>query len=429
MGGGGVRMSGEEKLSPALWRLLALLMLSVVVNFIDRGLLSAAAPLLKDELGLTASQLGLLLSSFFWTYAAFMVVAGWLADHLEVNWVLAAGFLLWCAATVATGFVHGFAALFAARLVLGMAESVSWPCYMSVLARHFPERHRGIANAAIAVGMGIGPAIGMFASGVLMARMGWRPAFIGFGLVGLLWLPAWLKWMPKVQSSALLPGRQAAPGLLEILQQRSAWGTCAGSYSMLYLFYLLLTWAPFYLVRARHFSMDSMAEITGAAYLCVTVFTTISGWLSDRWIASGGSPTLVRKTFVGAGQTCSGICLLLCPLTGTKASVACLLLAYAFYGSYVAHPWAITQTLAGPRASGQWMGVQNFFGSVAGIAAPAVTGVIVNRTGSFVWPFAITAVIALLGSMCWVFVVGRVEQVVWKEKLSVRQLATAIDSA
>jgi len=75
------------------------------------------------------------------------------------------------------------------------------------------------------------------------------------------------------------------------------------------------------------------------------------------------------------------------------------------------------------------MGVQNFFGSVAGIAAPAVTGVIVNRTGSFVWPFAITTVIALLGSMCWVFVVGRVEQVVWKEKLSVRQLATAIDSA
>jgi MFS transporter, ACS family, D-galactonate transporter len=422
-------MQVQQKLSPALWRLLALLTVSVVVNYIDRGNLSTAAPLLKDELGLTTSQLGILLSSFFWAYAGFMVLAGWLADRLDVNWVLAVGFFTWCAATVGTGFAHGFAALLIARLALGMGESVSWPCYCTLLARHFPEHRRGMANAAIAIGMGIGPAVGMFTGGILMARFGWRSVFISLGLGGLLWLPAWLKWMPTAQAPALLETRETTPGILEIVKQRSAWGTFLGCYSQGYLWYLLLTWIPFYLVRERHFSMDKMAEITGAAYLCTTVFTTVSGWLSDRWIASGGSPTLVRKTFVGVGQTCSGICLLLCSVTRPAVSVVCLLLAFSFYGFYVAHVWAITQTLAGPRAAGQWFGVQNFFGSVAGILAPAVTGFMVSRTGSFFWPFAITASVAVLGSFCWVFVVGSVKQVVWTQPKASDLLRAAAETA
>jgi MFS family permease len=178
-----------------------------------------------------------------------MILAGWLADHLNVNWVLAAGFFLWCGATVVTGFIHSFAALLAVRLALGMGESLSWPCYMTLLARHFSECQRGVASAALAVGSGIGPAIGMFTGGMLMARLGWRPVFIGLGLAGLLWLPAWLRWMPRAQVPPLLPRRKAAPGIVEILKQRSAWGTCPGSCSQLYLFYLLLTWTPLYLVR------------------------------------------------------------------------------------------------------------------------------------------------------------------------------------
>jgi sugar phosphate permease len=140
-------MRVQERFSPALLRLLALLALSVVINYIDRGNLSIAAPLLKDELGLTPSQLGILLSSFFWAYAAFMMISGWLADRMDVNWVLAAGFLVWSVATVATGFARGFVALLAARLVSGAGESVSYPSYSNLLARHFPEHHRGFANA------------------------------------------------------------------------------------------------------------------------------------------------------------------------------------------------------------------------------------------------------------------------------------------
>ena len=269
-------MQVQQRLSPALWRLLALLTVSVVINYIDRGSLSIAAPLLKDELGLTPSQIGILLSSFFWTYAAFMLISGWLADHLDVNWVLAAGFLVWSSATVATGFVHGFLTLIAVRLVLGAGESVSYPSYSNLLARHCPEHHRGFANAAIATGLGVGPAFGMFAGGMLMARFGWRVVFIGLGLVGLLWLLPWLKWMPRGQASSLSSIPTAAPSMRDIMKQRSAWGTCAGLFTINYTWYLVLTWVPYYLVRERHFSMDKMAEIVGAAYSLTAVLALLT---------------------------------------------------------------------------------------------------------------------------------------------------------
>lgn len=408
--------------------MLALLMFSAVINYVDRGSLSTAAPILKDELGLSTSQLGLLLSSFFWSYTAFMVVSGWLADHWDVNWVLATGFFIWCAATAATGFVHGFAALFVVRLVLGMGESVSFPCYSTLIARHVPEHRRGIANAVLSSGMCLGPAVGMFTVGMLMARFGWRLVFIVIGLSGLLWLPAWLKWMPREVLSASSSRRQPGPGVFEILRQRSAWGTSIGYALQVYLWYLLLTWTPYYLVRVRHFSIADTAKITGAAYLCTAIVTTMSGWLADRWVNSGGSQTLVRKTFTSVGLTSSGLCLLFCALAGRSASVVWLFLAFSFYGYFVPHTWAMVQTLAGPRASGKWFSLANFFGSLSGILAPAITGFIVNSTGSFFWAFAITSLLSAAGALSYIFVVGPVKPVAWFEKVAVHGGAAAANS-
>src|ERR1035441_1562171 len=149
-----------------------LLVLSVSINYIDRGNLSIAAPLLKDELGISASQLGMLLSSFFWTYAAFQILAGWLVDRFDVNWVLAVGFFLWSAATATTGLIHGFGVLLVLRLLLGIAESVAYPCYSKILAAHFLEHQRGLANALIDAGTKVGPALGTLVGGILMARFG-----------------------------------------------------------------------------------------------------------------------------------------------------------------------------------------------------------------------------------------------------------------
>jgi MFS transporter, ACS family, D-galactonate transporter len=161
--------------------------------------------------------------------------------------------------------------------------------------------------------------------------------------------------------------------------------------------------------------MDRMARIGGSAYLFAAVSATLSGWLSDRWIASGGTPTRVRKTFMFVGYACAGISLVLCVASGPDLFVVLLMVAIASFGIYASNTWAIAQTLAGPQAAGKWTGLQNFVANLAGVVVPALTGFIVERTGHFFWAFAITAVVALLGAILWVFVVGPIKQVAWTQ--------------
>jgi len=403
----------NDRLARPITRVIALLALSVLINYIDRGNLSIAASLLKDELGLSASQLGILLSSFFWSYCLFLPVSGWLVDRFDVKWVMALGFFLWSGTTAVTGGLHTFAALLAARLMLGIGESVAYPCYGKILAQSVPEVGRGFANALIAAGVGCGPALGTFFGGTLMARYGWRPFFIVLGVVSMAWLVPWFAWTPR-GSSAVSPVEKSGAGFLKILKQRSMWGTCGGLFGANYVLYFEITWLPFYLVRERHFSMGTMAKIGGMGYLCYAAAAVLFGWISDRWIAAGRTPTLVRKTFAGAGAGSAGLLLLGCALASPTVSVILLLLAFAAGGMCGSNIWAITQTLAGPKMAGRWTGLQNFVGNFAGVIAPAVTGFVIDYTGRFFVAFVIMAVVALLAALSYIFVIGPVKEIAWE---------------
>jgi ACS family D-galactonate transporter-like MFS transporter len=176
---------------------MVLLAICVLINYVDRGNLSIAAPMLKSELHLSASQLGILFAAFFTSYTAMQFVVGRLVDQFNVNRVLAAGFLIWSLATAATGLVRGFALLLSMRLILGIGESVAVPASSKILARYLPEHHRGFASGVVMSALRCGNAVGTFGAGFLMAKFGWRPMFIAIGLVSLLWLPAWAKFMPR----------------------------------------------------------------------------------------------------------------------------------------------------------------------------------------------------------------------------------------
>ncbi len=393
---------------------LFLLTLSVLINYVDRSNLSIAAPLIKDELGISASQLGVLLSAFFWTYALMQIPSGWLVDRFDVKWVFATGFLIWSASTAITALLHGFAALLIIRIILGLGESVAFPSYSKILGGHFKENHRGFANSMIMAGLALGPALGMWVGGSAVARFGWRPFFVMLGLTGLLWLPLWTAWMPR-RRVAPTHSHLGTAGLLDILRLRSAWGTCVGQSSINYYLYFLVTWLPFYLVRGRHLSLQEMAKAGGLLFLVSAIATAASGKLSDRWVRAGASPTLVRKGMMLFGHTGIGIFLVLTVLAPGRLLTAALALTGAFLGISMCNSWAISQMLAGPRMVGRWVGVQNFVGNVAGAVAPALTGFLLDRTGSFYWPFLITAVVAWIGGLSWWFVVGPLDEVDWEK--------------
>ena len=402
---------------PGMNRVLLLLTFSVLINYIDRSNLSIAAPLLKDELGLTNTQLGTLLAAFFWTYAMLQIPAGWLVDRFDVKWVFAAGFFIWSIATAATGLLHGFVALIAVRVILGIGESVAFPSYSNILSARFPEARRGFPNALVMAGLSLGPAIGILVGGTVVGAFGWRPFFLVLGVGGLLWLAPWFVWMPR-RSSASASAPSPGISILSILRQRSAWGTCLGQFSINYYLYFLLTWLPSYLKRGRDFSMNDVAKYGGLLFFMSAISATVSGKLADRWINAGATPTMARKGALILGHVGIGVCLVLIPVTHGPLFVAMLVLTGVFLGLSGCNSWAVTQTLAGPHAAGRWAGVQNFVGNMAGWIAPMLTGFLLDQTGQFYWPFFITAAVAWIGAASWGLVVGPLEPVNWSEILS-----------
>jgi ACS family D-galactonate transporter-like MFS transporter len=410
--------ASQSKLSRTLVGVLILLWLSVFLNYIDRSNLSIAAPQLKLELGLSATQLGVLLSAFFWTYACLQIPAGWLVDHLDVKWVFAAGFCVWSAATAITGLLHTFAALLAVRIVLGIGESVAYPSYSKIIANHFPLARRGFANSIVASGLCFGPSFGMLFGGTLMGRFGWRPFFLILGSVSLLWIVPWSLWMPPANPHTD-SSRSTGPGLREIVARRAWVATALGLFCGNYVNYFLLTWLPYYLVRERGFSMSGMAKIGGAIMLTAALSAIAGGKLSDRWIAAGATTTRVRGGFMVAGSLWVGAFFMAAAFAPRNLSVGLLMLAGIGFGMLSANTWAISQSLAGPQAAGRWVGAQNFIGNLSGAVAPALTGVLVDRTGRFFWPFIIAGLVAWLGSAVWAFLLGPIEPVVWKVSVSV----------
>ncbi len=403
--------------SRMLWTTSILLFASVVISYIDRSNLSVATPLLKDELGLSAAGLGTVLSAFFWSYALFQLASGWLVDRFDVNWVMAAGFLLWTVVTAATGLAGGFASLLCLRLFLGMAESVAYPSYSKIFAKYYTESQRGLANSLIDVGAKCGPALGTLAGGLFMARYGWRPFFLVLGLGALPWLPCWIRWMPRGEALAEAPAGPR-PRFGEILGKRSAWASFAGLFCGNYFQYFLITWLPYYLVRERHFSMKHMAVVGALPFVCSAAGTALAAWLSYRALAAGASPTLVRKACTVAGLGFAAVVALVPAIADERAAMAVLMFASMSYGVYTSSPWAMTQTLAGPHAAGRWSGLQNFFGNLSGVAAPALTGLVVQRTGQFHWAFILTACVVLAGSMAYLLGIRRVEPEPWRYQAS-----------
>src|ERR1700754_368518 len=124
------------------WIVATLMWLAIAINYIDRTVLSAAAPHLSKELSIPADQMGFILSAFFWSYALLQIPAGWFADRFGQKIGLGASVGLWSIATSATGLATGFFSLFAMRLGLGIGEAGAYPSNAGIASKWFPDRER-----------------------------------------------------------------------------------------------------------------------------------------------------------------------------------------------------------------------------------------------------------------------------------------------
>lgn len=394
--------------SPAATRNLILLVsLSIVLNYADRGLLGIAAPLMMGELGLSATAFGIAVSAFFWIYAPIQFVIGWLCDRVCVYRLFAAGVALWAASTALTGLAGGLASLILLRLLLGIGESIGFPGGAKVIARHVSAERRGIANSALAAAIALGPAVGTLVGGFVLASFGWRVMFVVFGLVTLLWVaPWWHAVRPFLEASRAA----VAPfPLRKLIGQPALWAMSVGHFAANYTLYFLLAWLPLYLVQSRGYSVAEMTLLATAGYLAQAASALTVGWASDRMVAAGRSEGMIRRAVLAFSSVGVGIAILgVATTSGFGVLLTFLLLAGACGGATSANLYAVAQMFAGPGRSGTWIGVQNAVGNFAGIVGPVITGIIIDRSGSYSIAFMIAAGMGVFGAAWWALVLPRI---------------------
>ncbi len=390
--------------------IVLLLGAAVLLNYVDRGAIGIAAPVLKAELGLSPKAYGIAFSAFFWVYAPVQLFTGWLCDRFSVYKLMAAGILLWAGSTLLMGLVGGFISLMLLRIMLGVGESISFPGSSKIIARHVPPDRRGLANAAIAAGIAWGPAIGTLAGGLIVASLGWRAMFFVFGAATLLWLVPWQRTVRTLSSTRYADDGAHVP-VSAIISKWSLWSMsivhCLGNYC----FYFLLAWLPLYLVQSRGFTITQMTMLATLGYAVQGVCALGYGHFSDWWTRSGRSEAACRRWMMVASQFLAAFAILGLAYAHTALPIAILLcLAGAASASLSLNLYAIAQMFAGPRAAGTWIGVQNSFGNSSGIFGPIVTGIIVQQAG-YTNAFVLTAAIAALGAIWWAVGVPKIEPV------------------
>lgn len=389
-----------RKISPLVVSLV--LALGFVVNYIDRGNVAVAGPLIRTEFGVSPTQLGFLFSSFFLAYAIMQVPAGFLVDRFNLKWLYAGAFLLWSLANAAVALAGSFTVLLILRLVLSAGESISLPASSKVLAAEFREEQRGIANGIIDSGYKFGPAIGTMFGGLFLAHYSWRTLFAVTGLAGLLWLIPWFRIAGSASPAGLV---REAPSLRmrDILLNLRAWGTFLGNFCGGYVWALMLSWIPSYLVMERHMPMAQMGVFGSLLFVATGSTSIATGWITDRLIRRGADAGKVRIRFAVAGLLLATLIVPAGFAADPRVGFAFLLVACACFGFYSSNVWAISQSIAGPRNIGRWSGVQNLVGNLGSVASPAVTGWVVTVTGSFQMAFVITAIVLVCGAAIYLF--------------------------
>ncbi len=394
--------------------LAALLGAALLINYVDRGTISTASPLIKSEFHLDAEQMGLLLSAFFTTYVLSQPLMGVLVDRLGAARVLAAGFTVWSVGTFLAGLTGSVLGLVALRLVMGAGESVCYPSGFALIAQRVRDQHRARATAIMQVGSVVGPALGTFLGGAIMIRYGWRTMFIALGLASLLWLLPWVAQLRTPPRPEPADAGAPAPRWSDIVRQRALWGTVFGNFCSNYAFYFVFTWVPLYLVEERGLSLAVMTRVQGLIWVMDALSILAAGWLIDWWIRRGATASLAYKTALCLSAAGVGLCLLSLSGAGAAAGAALLLATGLADGLNSPSVGALTQRFAGPLATGRWMGTQNAVSNTAGILAPSVSGFLIEHNGGrYTVALWVTGAVALLGILAWLVVVPPVEPVDW----------------
>ena len=407
------------------WGIALLLGFGVLVNYFDRVNLSVSQDALNASFGISTVTFGYLLSAYNWSYAALQLPSGLLLDRFGVKLVGRIGTILWSIASFAAAVSAGVGGFFAARLLLGIGEAPTFPGNAKAIGYWFPEKERSLATAMFDAAAKLASAIGVPLIGILLLRFGWRWSFAFTGFISLLFFalfyffyhnPSEDPWLTSAEREFITRGGaqpedrvKAAKGapLAYLLGQREVMGLALGFAAYNYSFYFLLTWLPGYLSYALHVDLLHSVLYTSVPWLFAT-FTNVfvGGWLADALIQRGWNAVRVRQVIL-IGGTALGLGIFGTAYAHTPV-VALFWISVCIGGLAAASPigWSIPSLIAPRESVGTLGAIMNFCSQLSGIAAPIITGYIVQATHSFFSAFAAAAAFLVIGIAGYIFLLG-----------------------
>ena len=389
------------------WGLLALIFTGILISYVDRGNLGIAAPSIMRDFHLSPAVMGMLLSGFFWTYAAFQIPAGAIVDRFGIRRVYAGAFLLWSLASAGVALSRGPGDVLVLRILLGLAEAAGPIASLSFIRQAFSGREQGLPTAIYIAGQNIGPALGTLLGTVLIASVGWRFMFAATGLGALVWLPFWL-WFAPTARAPRPPGEQAGAKTAvrqswpwrELAGGRALWAMSACVFLSSYYWYFVLTWVPAYLTLSRGFSTLEMGRILSVPLFIMAPLNIAAGSLADRMAQRYNSVFGVRILFAALAYAGSAAVLLLLVIPSRAAVMPILIFSMSCVGIGNSSYWAISQHAPPAHMVGRVIGFLNTISQIAGAAAPLVTGWILGPEKNFTVAIAVAGICPLLASVC-----------------------------
>jgi MFS family permease len=379
--------------------------MGVLISYIDRTSISSALadPEFVREFALSSVDRGWVNAAFFWSYAAFQIPMGYVADRYGVKWPYAICFCLWCITTALMGAVTTLVALVAMRLIIGAAEAIVIPASYRWIRNNFDESRNGLAVGILAMGNKFGPAIGAPVGAWIIVHYSWQFMFIVTGMAGLLWLVPWLLMVrndfPDKNERKVAGRRASAVPLSRILASPVVWGGLITNFCYGYFTFYCMTWMPAYLVEQRGLSLAQSGLYTFFSFAGIAIVAAIAGAAADYLISRGNNPVLVRKVFIIAGFVGGCTVLLGARAESLEAALFWNVFSLSWLGLTTANNLVLSRLTLIPRqAIGLVTGVQQVATSLAGGVAASLSGWLLHATGSYDLPMLVILVFLLVGA-------------------------------
>jgi len=420
---------------PTRHRFVIMLMIfvSVVITFLDRSNISITAPAMRTELGIDTVHMGWILSAFGWTYAFCQIPGGWLVDRVGPRFFYPILLILWSMATALLGVVGSVVSLIFIRLLIGALEAPSYSINNMVVSSWFPDRERAGAIGFYTSGQFVGLAFLTPLLLMLQSEHGWRAGFFTTGVGGLVWGLIWLVAYRTPRESranaAEIAYLEQGGALIDlgsaesrkekrklswadvatVFKYRKLWGVYLGQFAVTSCQWFFLTWFPTYLIEFRHLSFVKSGLYASIPFLAAFLGVLVSGFVSDRILRSGYSLGAARKLPIICGLLLSSFIMGANFVDAPELVIA--FMALAFFGNGMASiGWSLISSIAPRHLIGLTGGTFNFISNLSGISTPLVIGYLAQG-GNFAPGLTYIAVVAMLGALAYIFVIGKVERV------------------